>query len=44
MKYRRSAPIAAARVTAVTSVPSQPYTFYMGSTTGAYLPTLGAVA
>ncbi len=34
MRYRMIGPERGGRVTAVTGVPSQPYTFYMGSTGG----------
>src|SRR6516162_7072481 len=34
MKYRMIGPERGGRVTAVTGVPSQPYTFYIGSTGG----------
>jgi hypothetical protein len=44
MKYRMIGPNRGGRVTAVTGVPSQPYTFYMGSTGGGDLPVPGAVA
>jgi hypothetical protein len=38
MKYRMIGPNRGGRVTAVAGVPSQPYTFYMGSTGGGDLP------
>ena len=34
LKYRMVGPERGGRVTTVTGVPSQPYTFYMGSTGG----------
>jgi len=42
MKYRMIGPERGGRVTAVTGVPSQPYTFYMGSTGGGVWKTTDA--
>ena len=42
MKYRMIGPERGGRVTAVTGVPSQPYTFYMGSTGGGVWKTADA--
>src|ERR1700723_1268914 len=42
MKYRMIGPNRGGRVTAVTGVPSQPYTFYMGSTGGGIWKTTDA--
>ncbi len=42
MKYRMIGPDRGGRVTAVTGVPSQPYTFYMGSTGGGVWKTTDA--
>jgi photosystem II stability/assembly factor-like uncharacterized protein len=42
LKYRMIGPERGGRVTAVTGVPSQPYTFYMGSTGGGVWKTLDA--
>src|SRR5271154_2492421 len=42
MKYRMIGPNRGGRVTAVTGVPSQPYTFYMGSTGGGVWKTVDA--
>src|ERR1017187_1673682 len=42
MKYRMIGPVRGGRVTAVTGVPSQPYTFYMGSTGGGVWKTTDA--
>ena len=42
MKYRMIGPNRGGRVTAVTGVPSQPYTFYMGSTGGGVWKTTDA--
>ena len=42
MKYRMIGPHRGGRVTAVTGVPSQPYTFYMGSTGGGVWKTTDA--
>src|SRR5215472_195603 len=41
-RYRMIGPERGGRVTAVTGVPSQPYTFYMGSTGGGVWKTLDA--
>jgi photosystem II stability/assembly factor-like uncharacterized protein len=42
LKYRMIGPERGGRVTAVTGVPAQPYTFYMGSTGGGVWKTLDA--
>lgn len=42
MKYRMIGPMRGGRVTAVTGVPSEPYTFYMGSTGGGVWKTTDA--
>src|SRR5579871_2287776 len=42
MRYRMVGPERGGRVTAVTGVPSQPYTFYMGSTGGGVWKTTDA--
>ena len=42
MKYRMIGPERGGRVTAVTGVPSQPFTFYMGSTGGGVWKTIDA--
>src|SRR5690349_18443114 len=42
MKYRMIGPERGGRVTTVTGVPSQPYTFYMGSTGGGVWKTTDA--
>jgi photosystem II stability/assembly factor-like uncharacterized protein len=42
MRYRLIGPFRGGRVTAVTGVPSQPYTFYMGSTGGGVWKTTDA--
>ena len=42
MKYRLIGPERGGRVTAVTGVPSQPFTFYMGSTGGGVWKTTDA--
>ena len=42
MKYRQIGPFRGGRVTAVTGVPSEPYTFYMGSTGGGVWKTTDA--
>ena len=42
MKYRLIGPVRGGRVTAVTGVPSQPRTFYMGSTGGGVWKTTDA--
>src|SRR5437899_9150783 len=42
MRYRMIGPERGGRVTAVTGVPSQPYTFYMGSTGGGVWKTIDA--
>ncbi len=42
MKYRMIGPYRGGRVTAVTGVPSQPFTFYMGSTGGGVWKTTDA--
>ena len=42
MKYRDIGPFRGGRVTAVTGVPSEPYTFYMGSTGGGVWKTTDA--
>src|SRR5580700_7246316 len=42
MKYRDIGPERGGRVTTVTGVPSQPYTFYMGSTGGGVWKTTDA--
>src|SRR5437588_4635012 len=42
MRYRMIGPERGGRVTAVTGVPSQPYTFYMGSTGGGIWKTTDA--
>src|SRR6266478_1329123 len=42
MRYRMIGPERGGRVTAVTGVPSQAYTFYMGSTGGGVWKTLDA--
>src|SRR5579872_3788388 len=42
MKYRMIGPNRGGRVTAVTGVPSQPFTFYMGSTGGGVWKTTDA--
>src|SRR5947199_4301593 len=42
MRYRMIGPDRGGRVTAVTGVPSQPYTFYMGSTGGGIWKTTDA--
>src|SRR3954447_26207153 len=42
LKYRMIGPERGGRVTTVTGVPSQPYTFYMGSTGGGVWKTVGA--
>src|SRR5450432_3054063 len=42
MRYRMIGPERGGRVTAVTGVPSEPYTFYMGSTGGGVWKTLDA--
>src|ERR1700686_5881240 len=42
MKYRMIGPERGGRVTAVTGVPSQPFTFYMGSTGGGVWKTTDA--
>ena len=42
MRYRQIGPIRGGRVTAVTGVPSEPYTFYMGSTGGGVWKTTDA--
>src|SRR5437016_14284368 len=42
MRYRVIGPERGGRVTAVTGVPSQPYTFYMGSTGGGVWKTIDA--
>src|SRR6478735_2114861 len=42
LKYRMIGPERGGRVTAVTGVPSQPYTFYMGSTGGGVWKTVDA--
>src|ERR1051326_3139950 len=42
MRYRMIGPERGGRVTAVTGVPSQPYTFYMGSTGGGVWKTTDA--
>jgi hypothetical protein len=43
MKYRMIGPERGGRVTAVTGVPSQPFTFYMGSTGGGVWKTTDAI-
>src|SRR5690348_8494454 len=42
LKYRMIGPERGGRVTAVTGVPSQPFTFYMGSTGGGIWKTVDA--
>src|ERR1700733_7706998 len=42
LRYRNIGPIRGGRVTAVTGVASQPYTFYMGSTGGGIWKTRDA--
>src|SRR3954453_23722079 len=42
LKYRMIGPERGGRVTAITGVPSQPYTFYMGSTGGGIWKTTDA--
>src|SRR5437868_4015932 len=42
MRYRMIGPMRGGRVTAVTGVPSEPYTFYMGSTGGGVWKTVDA--
>src|SRR5438270_13558573 len=42
LKYRQIGPERGGRVTAVTGVPTQPYTFYMGSTGGGVWKTTDA--
>ena len=42
LRYRMIGPMRGGRVTAVTGVPSQPYTFYMGSTGGGVWKTTDA--
>jgi photosystem II stability/assembly factor-like uncharacterized protein len=42
MKYRQIGPFRGGRVTAVTGVPSEPFTFYMGSTGGGVWKTTDA--
>src|SRR6266481_6581952 len=42
MRYRMIGPVRGGRVTTVTGVPSQPYTFYMGSTRGGVWKTTHA--
>src|SRR6266849_7699905 len=42
MRYRMIGPERGGRVTAVTGVPSQPYTFYMGATAGGVWKTTDA--
>src|SRR5215475_4418007 len=42
LRYRMIGPERGGRVTAVTGVPSQPYTFYMGSTGGGVWKTVDA--
>jgi hypothetical protein len=42
LKYRMIGPERGGRVTAVTGVPSEPYTFYMGSTGGGVWKTVDA--
>src|SRR5215472_18889164 len=42
MKFRMIGPERGGRVTAVTGVPSEPYTFYMGSTGGGVWKTVDA--
>ena len=42
MKYRMIGPLRGGRVTAVTGVPSEPFTFYMGSTGGGVWKTTDA--
>ncbi len=42
MRYRQVGPFRGGRVTAVTGAPSQPYTFYMGSTGGGVWKTTDA--
>src|SRR5947209_7810570 len=42
LRYRMIGPERGGRVTAVTGVPSQPYTFYMGSTGGGVWKTIDA--
>src|SRR5580704_8616781 len=42
MRYRQIGPFRGGRVTAVTGVPSEPYTFYMGSTGGGVWKTTDA--
>ena len=42
MKYRQIGPFRGGRVTAVTGVPAEPYTFYMGSTGGGVWKTTDA--
>ncbi|HET7891034.1 MAG TPA: hypothetical protein VFL34_05890, partial [Candidatus Sulfotelmatobacter sp.] len=42
MRYRFIGPTRGGRVTAVTGVPSQPFTFYMGSTGGGVWKTTDA--
>src|ERR1700676_4302069 len=42
LKYRMIGPERGGRVTTVTGVPSQPYTFYMGSTGGGVWKTTDA--
>ena len=42
LRYRMIGPLRGGRVTAVTGVPSQPYTFYMGSTGGGVWKTTDA--
>src|SRR5450755_797056 len=42
LRYRMTGPERGGRVTAVTGVPSEPYTFYMGSTGGGVWKTTDA--
>src|SRR5580693_1709109 len=42
LRYRQIGPFRGGRVTAVTGVPSEPYTFYMGSTGGGVWKTTDA--
>ena len=42
MRYRQIGPTRGGRVTTVTGVPSQPFTFYMGSTGGGVWKTTNA--
>src|SRR5271169_4007461 len=42
LRYRMIGPLRGGRVTTVTGVPSEPYTFYMGSTGGGVWKTIDA--